>query len=61
MPAPDRPANEEIEVSPAMIEAGVRAYADFDVEFDSVGELVSDVFKAMMRAGRQHSAVNTPE
>ena len=48
MPAPDRPANEEIEVSPAMIEAGVQALEnDRDIISDS--GLVRAIYIAMRR------------
>jgi len=44
----DRPAEEtDMEVTPEMIEAGVAALSAFDFRFDSSGEAVAAVFRAM--------------
>lgn len=40
----------EIEVTPAMIEAGVTVLTFFDRQRDRGSDLVSDVFQAMWRA-----------
>jgi hypothetical protein len=47
----DRPATElkEIEITPAMIEAGCEAYGGFDEGWDSLPLMLSEVFKAMCR------------
>jgi hypothetical protein len=44
---------DEIEVTPAMIEAGIRALAHFDPGEDppeTWGESVADIYRAMLRA-----------
>ena len=48
----DRPADftTEIEVTPEMIEAGERAYYDFDKRFEMPSNLVERVFLAMFAA-----------
>jgi hypothetical protein len=39
-----------IEVTPAMIEAGVTAAGSYEPGWDSLGDVVVDVFRAMMGA-----------
>jgi hypothetical protein len=43
----------EIEITPAMIKAGVDAYVACDREFDSIEKIITDVFQAMMDTTRQ--------
>lgn len=40
----------EIEITPAMIAAGVDAYLDCDREFDPPEQVVMEVFRAMLQA-----------
>lgn len=47
----------EVEVTPAMIEAGVSAFGDYDPGFDPLGPILRDVFVAMIRAGRDNEAL----
>lgn len=50
----DRPAaqTKEVQITPAMIEAGVDAYWELDVEESGSRVLVSRVFEAMALAGQ---------
>lgn len=41
----------EIEVTPAMIEAGVLAWSEGDAEFEPVSEIVLRVYRSMRNAG----------
>jgi hypothetical protein len=56
--APGR--RDEIEITPEMIEAGVREFLDFDSRYEhDFGELVSSIYEVMERAkeGGRHAAV----
>ena len=50
-PAGDRPAleNQEIEVTPEMIRAGIGAFCAWDSRYEEAESLVVDVFEAMTR------------
>lgn len=48
--------NEEIEITPEMIEAGSRALLFYDPELDSGFELVSEVYR-LMETTRTHAEV----
>ncbi len=47
---------EEIEITPEIIEAGVEAYGAYEDDWDSLPEMLSAVFKAMIRAGTCNDA-----
>lgn len=55
----DRPG--PIEITPAMIEAGIEAFADYDSATDSLVPFLREAFVEMILAGRWQSARNTPE
>ena len=38
------------EVTPEMVEAGLQAYVDWDVESEDPGVLLADIYRAMNRA-----------
>jgi hypothetical protein len=46
----------EIEITPEMIEAGVRAFLNYDSRFEEPADCVTDIFTAMM-ATRAHLSV----
>ena len=50
----DPPANqnEEIEVTPAMIEAGKREVCRFNPDYDDPADVASNVFRLMLEASR---------
>ena len=41
---------DEIEITPAMIEAGVRAFCAYDPDIERPRDVVPDIFRAMMSA-----------
>jgi hypothetical protein len=43
----------EIEVTPAMIEAGVLAWSQGDAEFEPVSDIVTKIYRAMRKAARR--------
>jgi hypothetical protein len=47
---PEANSTDEIEVTPEMIEAGVAAYYGSDRRFDADDEIVTRIFKSMMKA-----------
>ena len=49
-PENDTNSTDEIEITPEMIEAGVVAYYASDRRFDTEDEIVTRIFKAMVRA-----------
>lgn len=51
----DRPAHEEdeIEVTPEMIEAGALAYTDYDPRFEGIEDVAIRVYIAMTRVNRR--------
>jgi hypothetical protein len=50
IPARDRPADDEIEVTKEMIEAGIEAFAGYDDATAGLDDYLPDVFRAMLRA-----------
>lgn len=52
----DRPALTEIEITPEMIEAGVRAYYDCDRRVFDPESLVAVIFEEMAIAGKRLGA-----
>jgi hypothetical protein len=50
--APDTKCD-EIEITPAMMEAGAYAWATGDNEFDSIEIIVSRIFREMMKSKKQ--------
>src|SRR5258708_7224932 len=51
VPRPGAGAPGDVEVTPAMLEAGIEAVWAHDLEHDLSREIVSHVFQAMARAG----------
>jgi hypothetical protein len=45
-----RDSSDEIEITAAMIAAGVSAFLDFDSRFEGEADAVADIFRAMMEA-----------
>jgi hypothetical protein len=45
----------EIEITPAMIAAGVSAFLDYDSRFEGEAEAVADIYRAMVTVGRRPS------
>lgn len=45
-----RQADEEIKVTPEMIEAGTEAFAGYDTRFEGPGDIVGEIFIAMFSA-----------
>lgn len=59
---PDRPAQDgEIEITPEMIEAGIDAFSDYDLDLGELGAALRAAFGAMIRAGLAVGACNTPQ
>jgi hypothetical protein len=56
---PDRPAPDEIEITPEMIEAGELAYLEYDRLFEDRGEMIRRVFTAMAEAGGIKLSIGT--
>ena len=56
----DRPATEcevdedEIEVTPEMIEAGVRRFCEYDPRFEEICEVLPEVFREMAKANKDY-------
>jgi hypothetical protein len=44
--------DEEIEITPEMIKAGVREYARGDLRFESEGDIVESIVRVMMETHR---------
>ena len=44
--------DKEIEVTPEMIEAGVREFCSYDSDLERPKDIVADIFRAMVRASR---------
>ncbi len=44
------PGSEEIEVTPAMIEAGARVFGGYDPRFESPADVVGEIYTAMLIA-----------
>lgn len=51
---------EEIEITPAMIKAGVSAFLNYDSRFERESDTVFEIFEAMW-AARAENAVSTSE
>ena len=51
---------EEIEVTRKMIEAGMRAYTEFDDAFASIEEKFAAIFQAMWKARPEESPLRPP-
>jgi hypothetical protein len=49
----------DIEVTPAMIEAGVSAFFDFDPRFEDEEKAVERIFLAMLKAGPAASVLQS--
>jgi hypothetical protein len=49
----DRPANEDIDVTPEMERAGLEALFSFDVAIDDTDEVVREVYRVMEAVRRQ--------
>jgi hypothetical protein len=56
----DRPATAEIEVTPAMIEAGVSELVLYSTSTDSLVEIVRSVFTAMATASQPSYTIPQP-
>ena len=48
----DRPAVSDIEITPAMMRAGVEAFCEFDDRYEPVESGVLRVYEAMVRVSR---------
>ena len=48
--------NDEIEITPAMLAAGVTVFFGFDERFESASDCVADIFRAMFRVKVNHEA-----
>jgi hypothetical protein len=42
-------STEDIKVTPEMVEAGCRVFADYDARLESPGRVVTEIFQAMWR------------
>ena len=42
-------STEDIEITPRMVEAGCRVFADYDARLESPGRVVTEIFQAMRR------------
>jgi hypothetical protein len=52
--APLSAPEHEIEITPAMIEAGAIALADFDLDYESYEDGAKDIFTEMMAVGSRN-------
>ena len=52
----EKPTEDDIEITPEMIKAGVTAFLNFDSRFESEVEAVMDIYKAMVTARYHHSS-----
>jgi hypothetical protein len=59
LPERDRPA--EIEVTKAMIDAGVAAFAGYEEGWELLGDRLSAVFRAMTGAMKRPAESTTPQ
>ena len=50
----------EIEVTPEMIEAGIRAHAGYNPEFDCLSEIVADIFCSMIASSPRPPSLCEP-
>lgn len=51
----------QIEITPAMIEAGLDAFDGYEENYEALSERFRAVFCAMMRAGLEQEVSNTPD
>jgi hypothetical protein len=51
---------DEIEITPAMIEAGVKEFCSYDPDLEQARDIVPEIFKAMLRAWHDPSSVIKP-
>lgn len=51
----------EIEITPAMIMAGIAAYCEWDSRFEEADGLVVSIFQAMEKVARHHRLSHRPE
>jgi hypothetical protein len=50
----EKPTEDDIEITPEMVKAGVTAFLNFDSRFESEVEAVMDIYKALVTA-RYHT------